>query len=343
MSITIRKPDDMHIHLRESQMMKNVIKSTTSVFTRGVVMGNLKKPITTAEDVRQYRAKIKSLTPDFTPIMSIMLTNATNRITIKEAREAGAKVLKLIPGNTSTNSTDGVPLNNLKKFYPVLKTIKDLDMIFSGHWELAINPKTGDVIPEPERETAALPFLTDLIKDMPGLKIIAEHATTKAMIELVECAPENVAATITVHHAILTTENVLDKSGKIINPHFYCKPIAKTKADLNKIIEAMISGNPKFFFGSDSAPHPIHQKEKENPPAGIFTAPVVLPLLFEIFERHNALDRLEKFVSESGAKYYGLETNDGKITITKRQWQVPDQYRGIKVFMGGKTLNYQIA
>lgn len=342
-SITIRKPDDMHVHFREGQMMINIMPFTTSVFARAVVMGNLPTPIRTDEDVEWYKPVIKKQAPDFEPIMSIMLINRTTPGIIKDAHRAGAKVLKLIPGNTSTNSAEGVPLENLTEFYPALETVRDLDMIFSGHWELSIMPFDKIEIPELERETAALPYLGKLVNDIPGLKIVVEHVSTRSMIEFVEQAPENVAATITIHHAILSSKDVLGKDGKIANPHHYCKPIAKAKTDRQATVEAMVSNNPKFFFGSDSAPHLIAKKECDNPAAGIFTAPIALPLLCEIFEAQKSLDKLEDFVSKFGARRYGLDLNEERITIRRDNWTVPDQYKGIKLFMGGKRLHWRVA
>jgi len=342
MSITIRKPDDMHIHLRQGSMLANVLPFTSSVFARAVVMGNLSVPITTATNVVWYEKEISSQAPDFEPIMSIMLTNSTTPEIVRKANQAGAKVLKLIPGNTSTNSAEGVSLENLKEFYPVLKTVRDLDMIFSGHWELAINPYTGFEIPELRREVQAFHYLRELIRNVPGLKIVVEHMSTRAMIRLVEQAPENVAATITVHHPILSIEDVLGDNGKISNPYHYCKPIVKARINRQAIKNAVLSGNPKFFFGSDSAPHPKSAKERDSPAAGIFTAPVALPLLCKLFESRHALDKLEGFVSEFGARFYGLPLNEGTITIKQNKWTVPDQHEGIKIFQGGKQLRWRV-
>ena len=216
-------------------------------------------------------------------------------------------------------------------------------MIFSGHWELNVNPYTGSKIPELKRETQTLHYLKELIENVPGLKIVVEHISTRVMIRLVEQAPENVAATLTVHHAILSSEDVLGDDGKILNPHHYCKPIAQTESNRQAIKDAMVSGNSKFFFGSDSAPHLISAKECDNPAAGIFTAPVVLPLLCELFESRRALDRLEGFVSEFGARFYGLPLNEGTIEIKQSDWTVPDQHEGIKIFQGGKQLRWRVA
>ncbi|MCF6276907.1 MAG: dihydroorotase [Candidatus Magasanikbacteria bacterium] len=342
--ITIRKPDDFHVHLRRGQTLINVLPFTSAVFKRAVIMGNTTPPIKNSPDVISYKKEIGLHAHDgFTPIMSIMLTNSTTPKDIEDAFDAGAKVLKLIPEGTSTNSDEGVPLSLLKNYYNVLKIVQDLGMIFSGHWELIENPETGEKIPEIERETQAIPFLLKLIRDFPKLKIVVEHVTSKEMIQTVEQSPNNVSATISAHHPILTFDDVCNKDSDIINPLNYCKPIAKNEVDQKAIIKAMTSGNPKFFFGSDSAPHPINQKiDSQNCPAGIFSAPIALPLLCEIFENENALDKLEDFVSKFGAEFYGIPLNQESITLKKEQWNTPYEHNGIGIFKGKDKLNWQI-
>lgn len=344
MSITIRRPDDMHVHLRQKPILATVLPFTSSIFGRAVAMGNLRTPIMTATDVVWYKGEIISQAPDFEPIMSIMLTNSTTPEMVRRANKAGAKVLKLIPGDTSTNSADGVPLASLEEFYPVLKTVRDLDMIFSAHLELAINPHTGLEIPILRRENQALHYLRKLIENVPGLKIMVEHVSTGAMIKLIEQAPEdvNIAATITIHHPVLSIKDVLGSNGEILNPYNYCKPIVQTETNRQAVRDAMLSGNPRFCFGSDSAPHPISAKECDDPAAGIFTAPVALPLLCEIFENGDVLNRLEAFVSEFGARFYGLSLNKGTIELEQSDWTVPEQIEGIKIFKGGERLRWHV-
>jgi len=345
-AITIRRPDDMHVHLRQRQMLIDVLPFTANVFSRAVVMGNLNSPVETAEDVERYRQEILKQTPfGFSPIMSIMLTKRTTPEIVRKAHQAGAKALKFIPANTSTHSKEGIRLEDLEKFYPVLETVRELDMIFSGHWELNKYPSNSllkEIIPKIQQETASMAYLAEVIHDMPGLKIIVEHITTIGMIKLVQLAPPNVAATITAHHPILTTKDVLDTKGKVANPHNYCKPIAKAEYNRKAVVETMTSGNPKFFFGSDSASQPIWQKERKNPKPGIFSAPIALPLLCEIFEQEKMMYKLEDFVSRFGAKFYGLPLNSGPITLRREEWTVPNQYKNIKIFMGGKKLRWSV-
>lgn len=340
--IIIRRPDDMHFHPRTGEMLKNVLLSTSKVFPRGVVMGNLPKPVVTADDAQMYREEILGVDPNFSPIMTIMLTKSTTPQIVKEAFSRGVRVLKYIPNNVSTNSEEGVALTELRNFYPVLETAEKLGMIFSGHWETPFD-KDGTPLAEIWREVQAIRFLKDIVILFRGLKIVAEHATTREMIEYVEDAPENIGATLTVHHAILNYCDACDSDGNIHSPDNYCKPIAKSVADRLAVIKAMISGNQKFFFGSDSAPHPMSAKEKTPPAAGIFTAPVVLPLLCQLFEENDALSRLENFVSRFGALFYGLPLNDGEIVLRKNPWTVPDYLGLVHIFKGGEILNWRIA
>lgn len=340
METTIRRGDDFHAHLREGEMLEKVLLFS-NFWGRVTVMGNLSKPVATAHNVIKYRNKILQLNPKFIPIMSAMLVNSATAEILRKTFEAGAKVLKLIPGGTSTNSNEGVSLENLHIYYPVLEEAQKLGMIFSGHWELATDPLSGEEIPEVEREERAMPYLEKIIESFPNLKIIVEHATTKRMIEFVKDAPANVASTLTVHHALLTYNKVYHCDG--INPFNYCKPVAKFVYDRKAIVEAMISGNPKFFFGSDSAPHLPERKRGQNPAAGIFTpAEVALTVLTEIFDSFGALSELENFISMSGAEFYDLPLNKDFITLRRKKWTVPKDYNGIVPFMAGHELGWKV-
>jgi dihydroorotase len=195
---------------------------------------------------------------------------------------------------------------------------------------------------ETEREEAAIRFLDKVVKTFPELQIVVEHASSKKMIDYIWQAPKNVAATLTVHHALLTFTDVCYEHGVVHNPHNYCKPIAKYSEDRDAVVEAMTSGDPRFFFGSDSAPHPLEAKQKNPPAAGIFSAPVAIPLLAQIFEKNNHLNRMGNFVSGFGADRYGLPRNTETIGLIKKDWIVPQEYDGIVPFMAGQTLHWQI-
>ncbi|MDD3607198.1 MAG: dihydroorotase [Candidatus Moranbacteria bacterium] len=345
--IIIRSPDDMHFHPRSGAMLQTVLPYTSKIFSRGVAMGNLPKPVVTADDASRYQNEILSVDPSFKPIMTIMLTKETTPQIVKEAFDQGVMVLKYIPNNVSTNSEEGVSLEQFQtqllfgQCGEVLKMAEELGMIFSGHWEAPF-----DVYKEPvsevERETQSICFLKSVVEFFPKLKIVVEHATTHEMIEYVKNAPRTIGATLTVHHALLTYSDVCGDNGRIRNPHHYCKPIAKKPSDRNAVIKAMVSGNPKFFFGSDSAPHPLSAKEKTPPSAGIFTAPVALPLLCELFEQKDALPKLEDFVSRFGAEFYGLPLNVGETTLRKSQWIIPDFLGNVRIFRGGCKVDWQV-
>lgn len=338
----MRKPDDWHAHLRQGETLKSVIAGTSKVFSRALAMGNLPEPIVTGEDVVKYRNEIMACAGNgFEPIMTIMLVKKTTPEIVEEAFKKGAKALKLIPGQTSTGSDQGVSFYELEKYYPVLEKAQSLGMVFSMHAELAAE-KDGKPIPLIERERRAIPILKKLTADFPDLKIAVEHATTRELIEAVKAAGPNVAAGLTYHHAVLAYEEVIDKNGKIIDAFKYCMPIAKTEDDRRAVVEAMTSGNPKFFFGSDSAPHPVEKKMGENPPAGIFTAPVALPGLAEIFAKEGKLEKLEDFVSRFGAEFYGAPLSQGSLTLIKEDWTAPEMAGNVKVFRGGETFKWKI-
>jgi len=339
--IIIRSPDDMHFHPRSGKMLQAVLPFTSKVFPRGVVMGNLPKPVVTADDAEAYRAEILGVDGNFSPIMTIMLTKQTTPQVVAEAFRRGFKVLKYIPNNVSTNSEEGVALTELQAYYPVLEMAQELGMIFSGHWESPFNSNGSSVL-EAGREEEAIRFLDMVVKLFPKLRMVVEHASTEKMIEYVKRAPTNVGATLTVHHALLVYSDVCDEDGKIYNPYYYCKPIAKKPSDRSAIVKTMISGYPKFFFGSDSAPHSTSVKGNISPSAGIFTAPVALPLLCELFEDGGVLSRLEDFVSRFGAEFYGLPLNDGKITLKKEEWLVPELVGEVRIFKNGQQVSWRV-
>ena len=337
--ITIRKPDDMHFHLRYGLMLQNVLPFSSCVFGRGVVMGNLFPPVDDAKSIVDYRREILSMSPGFDPIMAMMLTRKTTVEILDDAYRAGAKVLKFIPGTASTGGAQGLDLPDLYNLRHILEAVRDRGMIFSCHFELTT--KDGCPVSMLEQEQEAIPFAEHLVDAIPGLKLVVEHVSSVEMIEFVKSAPSNVAATLTAHHAIITCEDVFDKD-RIIDPFLFCKPIAKMEGDRKMIREAMIGGDPKFFFGSDSAPHNIMKKRGKSPVAGIFSSPVALPLLCQIFEEEGALGKLENFTSLYGAQFYGLPLNEGTVTIEKRSWTVPDSYEYVKIFMGGREMKWRV-
>lgn len=353
--IKIKRPDDYHVHLRQGNMLKLVISFTASIFGKAVIMGNTFPPIVTGRQVIDYKAKIKRFAKiygrnEFEPIMSVMLVNGMTKEILREANIAGAKVLKLIPGGTSTGSDHGVALENLEKYYSILEAAQKLEMIFSGHWELLAENSVE--IPEFEREKRAIPVFREIISRFPGLKIVGEHVTTREMIKEIKQAGSNVAATVTLHHLLLEYRDVFPEK-KEMNPFFYCKPVAKGHSDRMALIETITNGDPKFFFGSDSAPHPISKKDLQllkgvAPAAGIFTAPVAIPLLWQIFLdkcglNENTRTKFENFVSCYGSRFYGLPLNEDVITINEIEWTVPHEHEGISIFKGGTKLSWKVS
>jgi len=323
----------MHCHLREDSVLQSVIGFTTRCFQRAVIMPNLTPPILTAEDMTRYEKKIKQYSgASFKPLMTIQLTEDTTPVMIAEAKEAGAVAAKLYPRGVTTNSESGVA--DFKKIYPALTEMQKLKILLLAHGES----------PDPEifcldREIAFLHTLRGVVNDFPNLKIVLEHITTEdAFVEMLSM-PRNVAATITVHHLLLTLDDVI---GGLISPHNFCKPIAKRASDKRALLEAVTSGGRKFFYGGDSAPHLKEKKECSHGCAGVFNAPVALALLAQIFEEQGALNRLENFVAKFGADFYGLPYNTKTIELRKEKWVIPDDYNGIVPFMAGQTLNWQV-
>ena len=313
MKLSIRRPDDFHVHLREREMLQLVAPLTAKHFARALVMPNLWQPVVTGFDVSRYRDAIQKAAdnPSFTPLMTIKLLDGLTPETILTARAAGAIAAKLYPRGVTTNSDDGV--SDPLALGTVYETMEACGMVLCLHGE------TPGVFCM-EREAAFLDTLGEIVVRHPKLKIVLEHVTTAQAVSFVMLAPENVAATITVHHLVLTLDDVV---GEKIKPHHFCKPIAKTPHDLRILRRAATSGSPKFFLGTDSAPHSLAHKECSAGCAGVFTAPVALPVLAEVFEQEEALDKLEAFTSEFGARFYGLPLNDGTIWITKEPWKVP--------------------
>jgi len=343
--LRIKRPFDAHHHFREGEMLKKIAIFTT-ILDWAVAMGNLKSPVVTADDVQRYREEIlqacKDHNPTFRPIMSVMLVRKTTPEIIEKAYDDGfgAKLLKLIPGKTSTNADQGISLDELENYYPCLEKAAELGLIFSGHWE-DVGPK-GD-IPDVERELAALKYLQQVILAFPKLKIIVEHATTKEMSEFVKQQGPNIFATLTQHHALLTTDDVLANLGEVKEPRNYCKPVAKSENDRLAVIKAMISGDPHFGWGSDCAPHTKEAKTKGA--AGIFCPPPpAIALLAQIFEQANALKKLETFTSTNGLNFYGLSPSNKSISLIKEDWQMPKDHVNIPypTFISTEPLSWRL-
>jgi dihydroorotase len=317
--LTITRPDDWHLHLRDGALMQSVVQDTARQFARAIVMPNLRPPVTTTEQAQAYRQRILGALPaasDFQPLMTLYLTDNTSAEEIRKAKAGGiVHAVKLYPAGTTTNSDAGV--TDIRKAYPALEEMQRCGMPLLVHGEAT--DKSVDVF---DRESVFIDrVLIPLIKDFPQLRVVFEHITTNDAVQFVKSAPDHVAATITVHH-LLYNRNAMFSGG--MRPHYYCLPVLKREEHREALGKAAISGNPKFFLGTDSAPHEQHLKESACGCAGIYTAHAAIELYAEVFEQLNALDKLEGFAGFYGADYYRLPRNTGKITLQKESWQVPD-------------------
>ena len=320
-SITIARPDDFHVHLRDGEMMQSVVGATARQFARAIVMPNLKPPVTTVAQAKAYRERIERALPKgarFEPLMTLYLTDNMPPAEI----EAGAKsraitAMKYYPAGATTNSDSGV--TDLRKCDSVLEAMAAVGMPLLVHGEV-----TDPDVDLFDREAVFLDrTLGALVKRFPKLKIVVEHMTTHEAVAFVERAPETVGGTITAHH-LLMNRNSIFAGG--INPHHYCLPVLKREPHRRALVKAATSGNPKFFLGTDTAPHTRASKESCCGAAGMYTAHAALELYAEAFDAAGALDRLEAFASHFGADFYGLPRNPGTVTLERREWEVPAEY-----------------
>lgn len=317
-TLTITRPDDWHIHFRDGAAMQSVLPDTARVFGRAIAMPNLKPPVTTTLLADEYRARLLAAVPAdvaFEPLMTLYLTDNTTPDEIRRAKASGfVHAVKYYPAGATTNSDSGV--TDLVRAYPAIAAMEEVGMPLLLHGEVV--DADIDVF---DREAVFIErYLTRLMQDFPRLKIVLEHITTRQAADFVASAPANVAATITVHH-LLYNRNAMFRGG--IRPHFYCLPILKRESHRQALVAAAISGNPKFFLGTDSAPHAVGAKESSCGCAGIYTAHAAIELYAEVFEDAGALDRLEAFASFHGADFYGLPRHTDTLTLRRESWPVP--------------------
>ncbi len=338
-TITIRRIDDMHLHVRGGDLLRSVLPVTVKYAGRAVIMPNTKpRAILNARDVDCYRGFIRSVVDElpygepFEPLMTIEVRDSTTPGMIEEARAVGAVAGKVYPRGVTTNSDNGV--SDFEGMKETFRAMEEVGMLLLLHGEID-RPRTLVT----EREEVFLPILTRLASRFPDLRIVLEHVSTAAAIGVVNGLGENVAATITAHHLCLTLNDVL---GDGVRPHNMCMPVPKTYRDREVLIDAATSGKPQFFLGSDSAPHRRSSKECAKGACGVYSAPVLLPVLAEVFERVGRLDRLNDFVSRFGAEFYGLPLNEGSVTLVKRPWEVPGEVGGVVPFRAGAKLQWQI-
>lgn len=323
-TLTLTRPDDWHLHLRDGQQMQDILPHTARRFARAIIMPNLRPPIVTVDMAIAYRARIFAALPAalqgcFEPLMTLYLTDNTPPAEIERAKKSGlVHAVKLYPAGATTNSDAGV--TDIAKCYATLDRMEQLGMPLLVHGEV-----TDPAIDIFDREKVFIDrVLLPLIQRFPTLHIVFEHITTREAVAFVKAAPEHIAATITAHHLLLN-RNALFAGG--IRPHHYCLPVLKRETHRLALIEAATSGHAKFFLGTDSAPHPVSSKESACGCAGIYTAHAAIELYAEVFEQAGALDKLEAFASFHGADYYHLPRNTDHIKLLRESWSVSEQLK----------------
>ena len=332
-SLTIRRPDDWHVHLRDGEMLRKVAPYTARQFARAIVMPNLVPPITTVEAAEAYRERIcEAAGPAFEPLMTCYLTDQTSADELERGHKQGVWIAaKLYPAGATTNSASGV--TDIRNIYPALERMQSIGMVLCVHGE--VTDPDVDVF---DRETVFIHrVLSQVALDFPALKIVFEHITTAEAVAFVEGSGANVSATVTPQHLIIN-RNAIFAGG--LRPHAYCLPVAKREKHRLAVRRAATSGSPKFFLGTDSAPHAREAKESACGCAGIFNAPYALESYASVFEEEAALERLEAFASINGARFYGLPVNEETVTLERTEQQVPDEVEGLVPFYAGETLRW---
>ncbi len=338
--LTITRPDDWHLHLRDGGLLKQVAPASARQFARALVMPNLSPPVTTVDQALAYRRRILDALPadsDFDPFLTLYLTESTP---VSEVARAAAcpHVLgfKLYPAGATTRSEAGV--RTLERVYPVIEAMERHDVVLQVHGEV-----TDPAIDIFDREKAFIEReLIPLCRRFPTLRLVLEHVTTRDGVQFVREAPATVAGTLTPQH-LLYNRNALLAGG--IRPHYYCLPVLKRETHRQALLQAATSGSPKFFLGTDSAPHPRAAKESACGCAGCFTAPLALELYAEAFEQADALDRLEAFASLHGADFYGLPRNRGTVTLERSDWRVPETFSAefeLVPLRAGETVTWRL-
>ena len=341
--ITIRTPDDWHLHLRDGAMLKAVAPFTAKNFGRAILMPNLVPPVTTTKDAIAYRERVKAALPAgsrFKPLMTCYLTDNTDPNDVEQGFKEGVFTgVKLYPAHATTNSAAGV--TDYKKIVPVLERMEKIGMPFLMHGE--------DVDPEVDifdREARFIErYLSSWTRQFPGLRFILEHLSSKNGVDFVKSAAPQVGGTITPYHLVLTRTDWL---GWGLKPYMYCMPVIKTANDRAALRKAATSGDSCYFLGTDSAPHPLAKKVSVNGIPGLFNSPVALETYAQVFEEEGALDKLEAFASLNGPKHYGLPPNEGTISLEKSPWTAPSEVKvdgpdeRALVYRGGETIGWKV-
>ncbi|TVQ23476.1 MAG: dihydroorotase [Spirochaetaceae bacterium] len=351
MEYTIRRPDDFHVHLRQDALLGPVVRETARSFGRVLVMPNTVPPITTAAQLCDYRRAILaelgapgravSATGSFEPLMTFKVVQDIDPRSVPDLAAAGAVGGKLYPHGVTTNSSDGA--RTIDPLLPVIEAMEAADLVLEIHAE---SPDAFCL----DREASYLPVIESLVFRYPRLRVVIEHVSSAETVAFLSDMPARVGATVTVHHLLLTLDDVI---GGELRPHHFCKPIAKRPEDRDALIDRVLAGDPRYFFGSDSAPHLRGDKESDCGCAGIYTAPVAIPLLVDLFERHGVPIResdagtgdgpsMERFVSRLGAEFYRLAPSTGSLTVERVAWTVPSVCEGVVPFHAGHDLAWAV-
>ncbi len=338
--ITLTRPDDWHLHVRDGAPLHTVVPHTAAQFGRAIIMPNLKPPVTTAAQAEAYRQRIVAAVPagmSFEPLMTLYLTDNLPPEEIERARAAGVVALKLYPAGATTNSDAGV--TDIRKTYRTLEAMQRHGLLLLVHGEV-----TSPEIDLFDREAVFIDTqLEPLRRDFPELKVVFEHITTREAAQYVQSASGTLGATITAHH-LLYNRNAIFTGG--IRPHYYCLPVLKREVHRQALVQAATSGSAKFFLGTDSAPHPAHLKEHAVGCAGCYTAHAALELYAEAFDQAGALDKFERFASFNGPDFYGLPRNTGTVTLRRESWTPPESFRfgeaELKPLRSGEPLAWRL-
>jgi len=330
MTLTLHSPLDMHLHLRQGDMLAKIARYSSDNFSGAIIMPNTIPPITTKEQVVAYKKEILQNTKDFTPYMTLFFKTSYDKAFLQSIKDE-IIAIKLYPAGITTNSDDGVSGFNIDQLASTLEAMSDLGIPLCVHGET-----DGFVL---DREAEFMSIYETLAQNFPKLTIIMEHITTKEACEMVQ-KYDNLFATITMHHLYITLDDVV---GGMLNPHLFCKPIAKKTADKEALLFLALNAHPKVMFGSDSAPHPRDKKESSRCAAGVFSAPIALQALAQLFESNNKLQNLQAFVSDNAQKIYGIRPLEKKIRLKRKPFVVPNEYNGVVPIFAGETLKWSIA
>ena len=338
--LTITRPDDWHLHVRDGDALATVVPHTAAQFGRAIIMPNLRPPVTTASQALAYKARIQAAVPSgvaFEPLMTLYLTDNLPANEIRRAKDAGVMAAKLYPAGATTNSDAGV--TDLRKTYATLEAMQKAGMLLLVHGEV-----TSPEIDLFDREAVFIDQqLIPLRRDFPELKIVFEHITTEEAAQYVQAADRFTGATITAHH-LLYNRNAIFTGG--IRPHYYCLPVLKREKHRLALVQAATGGNARFFLGTDSAPHPAHLKEHASGCAGCYTAHAAMELYAEAFDAAGALGQLEAFASFNGADFYGLPRNTGTLTLQRQSWTPPESFAfggaELKPLRSGEALAWKV-